>query len=88
MSTKQKNRTATIERFSMWGTGRATLRVMYQGDVLRWSEGAGVTAMAQATDYGDDVREAMRQRARNQGFTHVRYVGDWTGATKPKGGKL
>lgn len=80
-------RTATIERFAMWGTGRATLRVMYRGVPLSWRDGCGY-AVALATDTGDDVREAMRQHARNQGFTHVRYVGDWPGATKPKGGKL
>lgn len=87
MSNKPKRKTATIERFATWGTGRATLRVLYRGDVLRWSEGRGISAMAQATDYGEDVRQAMRQHAKNQGFTHVRYVGEW-GNSKPKGGAL
>jgi hypothetical protein len=30
----------------------------------------------------------MVQHAENQGFTHVRIVGDWTHSTKPAGGSI
>lgn len=80
-------KTATIERTPMYGTGRPILRVLYRGKIIHWSQGSGVQVYALAQDDGDDVREAMRQRAKGQGFTHVRYAGEW-GSRKPKGGAL
>lgn len=81
-------KTATIERFHMYGTPRYCLHLLYRGSVVQWSEGNGVTGYAQ-TAYDDaEALQAMRDTARRFGFTHVRIAGDWQGRTKPKGGKL
>jgi hypothetical protein len=89
--------TATIERYHVWGTHRHELRVMHRGRVVSWYEGlTHVLAIVQddptqARDVGwlvsTDVH-ACRLHAKRQGFTHVRFAGDWSKRTKPKDGKL
>ena len=86
-------RTATIERYHCYGTSNHHLRTLYRGNVLDWAayrpdgsyEGY---AYADARHDGNDVLQAMRDRAKCLGFTHVRIAGDWQGCTKPKGGAL
>lgn len=82
-----KTRTATIERYHCFGTPRYHLRVTYKGELLRWRSG-GMSVVADAVDYGNETFMAMWAHARNHGFTHVRVAGDWTGRTKPRGGKI
>ena len=66
---------------------RYVLSVHYRGHVLRWREGiADVWAIVQ-DGYPDSI-EIARQHAKRQRFTHVRFTGDWTKRTKPRGGKL
>jgi hypothetical protein len=37
-------------------------------------------------DYGQESIEAAKSHARKQGFTHIRFAGEWR--NKPRGGKL
>lgn len=87
-------KTATIERYHVYGTSRYELRVTYRGRVIRWQEGM-TTCMAILQDYpardcdGQPVDVNMaRLHAMRQGFTHVRIAGDWTKRTKPAGGAV
>lgn len=80
-------KTATIERYHVYGTRNYMLRVMYRGLVLRWWE-KGYSVHANMLDCGRESIEAAKQHARNQGFTHCRFVGDWSYSTKPRGGAL
>ena len=88
-----KRFTATIERYHCYGTPHHWLHVHYRGRVLNWSlrDADGYyqgQAYADARDDGPEVLQAMRQHAARMGFTHVRIAGDWSGRTKPKGGRL
>jgi hypothetical protein len=96
--TNPTRRTATVERYHVYGTMRYELRVMYRGRVLRWSIGNGSTAMAIVQN--DPTQQpnigwlcpvdvfACRAHAKRMGFTHVRFVGDWERRTKPVNGAL
>lgn len=84
------NRTATIERYHVYGTSRFHLRVTYRGFVLRWSEmnPAWCIVYADAWHLGDDTVNAMIQHAKRSGFTRVKFSGDWTHSRKPVGGSI
>lgn len=96
MTTTRK--TATIERYQVYGTPRYELRVTYRGRTLRWrGEGmSDVWAIVQndpiwthhrGQRISSDVY-TCRVHAERMGFTHVRIAGDWDKRTKPAGGKL
>jgi hypothetical protein len=80
-------RTATIERYHLYGTSRMVVRLMYRGSTVNWHEGLN-HVFAQAAFDDAEAIEQMKTYARKQGFTHVKYEGDWTNRTKPAGGKL
>jgi len=81
-------KTATIERYHVFGTMRHNIRVTYRGNVLTWVTSDPWTRhYADASFYGQESIDAMRQHAKRAGFSHVRFVGDWDKWTKPKGGK-
>ena len=80
-----KRRTATIERYHLFGTPYDNIRVTYRGYTLCWRKDI-YHVFAHARYYGHESIDAMKQHARRQGFTHVRFVG-WT-TDKPKDGKL
>lgn len=83
-----KRHTATIERYHCYGTRHHHLRVTYRGKTLQWSEGL-TSAWADMVDYGQESIDAAKGHARKQGFTHCRFVGDWTNYRSPqRGGKL
>lgn len=82
-------KTATIDRYHCWGTPRHHLRVAYMGRTLQWRDTSspGLSfAYADMVDYGAESIEAAKAHAKRQGFTHVRFTGDWS--VKPRGGKL
>ena len=81
-------KTATIERYHIYGTMNHGLCVTYRGRVLHWTENGGYSVYADAPDWGQESIDAMRKHALNHGFTHCRFVGDWSKARKPVGGKL
>lgn len=84
-------KTATIERSHCYGTPRYQLSVRYLGKVLQWRDETYlgyITAHAYILDDGADAIERARTVARRYGFTHCRFTGDWSGRTKPSGGKL
>jgi len=96
---RDSRKTATIERYHVYGTPRHELRVTYRGEFINWwetsPEGAHVHAYAIVQDDptkdwdGGPVDVNMcRLYAKRMGFTHVRIVGDWDRRTKPAGGKL
>lgn len=79
-------KTATIERYHVWGTPRHNIRVTYRGKTLNHWEGL-THSYADMPD-SPEAREHCKAYALRQGFDMVRYVGDWSKTTKPKGGKL
>lgn len=90
-----KQRTATIERYPVHGTWRFELAVRYRGETLRWwADGAHVFALIVDDPTRDDTTglpvavQAARQHAKAQGFTHVRFTGDWSKRTMPKNGRV
>ena len=82
-----KRKTATIERYHIFGTMRHGIRALYRGVTLRWHE-KGYSVRADAPYYGTESSDAMRQHAKRLGFTHCRFIGDWSKAAKPRGGAL
>ena len=80
-------KTATIERYLAGGTNTYWLSTYYRGRILNWVADR-VSCYATAPDYGQESIEESKARAKRFGFTHVRFVGDWSKRTKPKGGKL
>ena len=84
---KHKRRTALIERFHYYGTPRYGFVVSYRGATVRWREG-NADVWAQTAFDDAEAMEYSRKHAKAQGFTHCRIAGDWSGRTKPKGGKL
>lgn len=82
-------KTAVAERTAVFGTHNYMLGVHYRGRLLRWSVGSPpITAYANFLYLGVESEEHARNIARKRGFTHIRFTGDWTKRTKPKGGKL
>ena len=83
-------KTATIERYHVYGTNRYDLCVRYNGKTLSWvsTEPSWHVVHAVALDHGADSLRAMVDHARRHGFTHVRYTGDWDKRTKPHGGLI
>lgn len=80
-----KIKTATIERYHVWGTSHHHLRVTYKGKTLNWwKDGAHV--YADMLDYGNESIDACMEHAKRQGFNRVRFVGDWR--NPPNGGML
>jgi beta-mannanase len=84
-------RTATVTRYHCYGTPQHHLSVSYRGETLRWAthDPQGYytgNAYADMVDYGQESIEAAKDHARKQGFTHIRFAGEWR--TKPRGGKL
>lgn len=70
-------KTATLERYAIFGTSRHMQRLTYRGKLVSWPiEGQG-RACASAPCYGHETIAAMMRHAFNAGFTHVRFVGDW-----------
>ena len=80
-------KTATIERYHIFGTMRHMIRVTYRGRPLTWWEN-GYSVHAHCEHHGPTEVEYMRDHARRHGFTHARIVGDWDHRTKPTGGAL
>lgn len=82
-----KRRTATIERYHVWGTPHYCLGLFYRGEELtpKVSPGSLLAEWIPADDAG---RERLRTLAKAQGFTHVRFTGDWSWPFPPRGGKL
>ena len=78
-------KTITIFRYPVSGANCDMIEARYRGVTLNWY-GDGHQESAQEKYVGDESIDAMKQHARRQGFTHVRFVG-WT-TDKPKGGKL
>ena len=71
-------KTATIERYHVYGTHWYSLSLRYRGLPIGKDE----------IHIGASDIEALRARARSHGFTHVKYAGDWAKKTKPRNGKL
>lgn len=87
-------KTASIERYQMWGTPRHHARAMYRGKTIRYVSSEGGRPVFVILDaphwFGldhDALMAEWRTRLHALGFTHIRFVGDW-GNTAPKGGKL
>lgn len=68
-------KTATIERYAVFGTSRHMQRIIYRGREILQSE----TPCEKA-----DTVAYLRTVAARRGFTHVRFAGDWEGVTVPK----
>lgn len=86
-------KTATIERYHLYGTCHHHLRVLYRGSVLNWTmrDAQGYyqgQAYADAMDVGAETVNAMIGHASRNGFTHVRFAGDWKGRTVRKTMKI
>lgn len=80
-------KTATIERCHCYGTPRFYFCLTYRGRVCSyWQTGHIVYCQTMADDL--ESLQAMKDHARKQGFTHVKFSGDWDKRTKPQGGKL
>lgn len=84
-------RTATVFRHHVGGTQRYMLQLCYGSRILRWTEN-GQTTYAQTVDRDANSQiDYMRQVAKRQGYTHIKFEGAWGSdhkRTKPKGGKL
>ena len=82
-----KRKTATIERYPVFGTWRYELRLMYRGRVVNyWTAGYARFLIVQHLEPSDIT--AARGIAKTHNFTHVKFTGDWDRMTKPRGGKL
>lgn len=87
-------RTVTLERRAVQGTGLMIIEMHFMGRIVQ-VEGVGYACFKGKTGnliqiLNDKVftLAKLRSEAIAQGFTHMRVVGDWTNAVKPKGGKL
>ena len=95
-TTSNHRRTATIVRYHCYGTPRHHLSVCYLGEVLRWAvrDADGYHqghATADMVHNGEQSIEAAKDIARKQGFTHVKFDGDWSDFAArniPRNGKL
>jgi hypothetical protein len=87
MSTKQ--RTATIERYHVFGTRHYCLSLIYRGRDLTPCFDSLHRVPVMVPDDAEGILR-MQRIAKAQGFTHCRFTGDWDryGRTKPRGGKL
>lgn len=83
-------KTATLER-SRGVSGHPSsyrLSLKYHGKyAVSWVI-ENVWVPADAPDYGDESVEGFRELAKQDGFTHIRFAGDWAGRDKPREGKL
>lgn len=88
--TSMATKTAVVHRAHVYGTHRHVLHVTYRGRTLRWREASSpsISCHASFQHTGQESEEHARSIARKFKFTHVRFEGDWTRHTKPKGGKL
>lgn len=76
-------KTATIERYHVFGTSRHNQSLTYNGSTLHyWSDGQSV--YVQAPCYGIETIKELSKRAYQRGFTHIRFCGDWSGYNVPK----
>lgn len=89
-------KTATIERYHVYGTPRHHVRATYRGHTVNyWQQGdcrPEHVYLDAVHCFGIDEIELLhewRKRLKGLGFTHVRFDGAWgKHNTKPKGGKL
>lgn len=86
--------TVTLERRVVQGTGLMMIEMHYKGTLIQL-DGLGYACFKARSDKLEHVLTdkissitELRQAAREKGFTHMRISGDWTGVTKPKGGRL
>ncbi len=70
-------KTATIERYHMYGTRHHALKITYRGYTRH-----------EVIDHGEDSIVLLLNVARVRGYTHAKFVGDWARRTKPKNGAL
>ena len=80
-------KTATLERTHIYGTPRHQQALVYRGNVVRFWE-HGHSTYLQAPCFGLETIASMVDRALEQGFTHIRFAGDWQGYTVRKTMKL
>lgn len=86
-----KRKTATIERYHVYGTRDSYMaRVMYRGRVLsHWQSGYCSAAHFPAPGgFPYEWEEIARNHAKRHGCTHVRFIGNFQGVRKPRGGRL
>lgn len=84
-------KTASIERYHVWGTPNYCLSMFYRTDEMTPRDPASFPGhRALPAWIPDDATgiERMRVHAKANGFTHVRFVGDWERRVKPSGGKI
>lgn len=70
-------KTATLERFAVFGTSRHLQRLTYRGKTLNWRIDGQGAAYAQAPCRGQETLAAMLATARRAGFDRVKFAGDW-----------
>jgi len=68
-------KTATLERYAVFGTSRHMQRLTYRGELVGY-------AMAQCS--GQETVAAMLAHAHRAGFDRVKFVGDWDRLTVRK----
>lgn len=78
-------KTATIDLYHVWGTPHNCVALFYRGEELTPWE-SPTCPLPQWIPADENGIERLRQVARKQGFTHVRFTGVWT--KKPKRQKL
>jgi hypothetical protein len=85
-----RQKTASVEQYHASCTQRHYLNMTYGGYTCGPLEPAGLPGHrvrpALVVDDAAGIQQ-MRDHAKATGFTHIRFVGEWSG-TKPKGGKL
>jgi hypothetical protein len=80
-------KTATIERYHVYGTPNYCVALFYQGRELTPKESPRSVLHRWIPGDSEGVTELTALAAR-LGFTHVRYVGNWERQTKPRDGEL
>jgi len=80
-------KTATIERYHVWGTPNHCFAMFYRENELTPTHSPTCPTPQWIPD-DEQGRVRLLRLAHMRGFTHIRYAGDWDKRTKPHGGLI
>jgi hypothetical protein len=80
-------KTAIITRYHVWGTWRHALQVSYRVRILSYWKNGYPQFLGGLEDTQNEI-DRLCTIAKEQGFTHVRFAGDWSKSSQPKNRKL
>jgi hypothetical protein len=77
-----KTKTASIERYHVWGTPHYCLALVYRGKDYTPHESPTCPIPRMIPDDADGIAK-LKRVARAWGFSHVQFTGDWDRMKRP-----